>query len=357
MNRPKFPEQRPYRVVYCAIGLLSLLFSLVLVQTLKNGPSWFFGYRDHRLDSLSEESWMTGDESGFEFFVINRKDREDRWMNFQKNVEQKLQHEIRRVEAVEVDGNWTEVVSNRAAMTVKRPYRGNHEDIANWNAVSCYLTHRKVWEQVLQFQRNSIVFEDDASFRKRRMLRYRFLAELEDVFTKYPNAVVFLGYLSIQAMSGFSWKPSKQVSRHYLDITGNSATGTHAYAIAPRAAEFLMNTSLPVEVQIDAFLCYAAFRYPEKVRIFVRRSSMFSQSFHASDIQSICFRCILPFETPTYIITIIASILLCLSLYYRYSLCASRQTIWVLMTKKSSCILEHWMKEYRSIRAEMRRKL
>jgi GR25 family glycosyltransferase involved in LPS biosynthesis len=273
-------------------------FCLLLVST----PLWVS--RRKQWETLSEDNWMTGEESGFEMFGINRRDRWDRWLKFQKNVEKKIQHQIHRIEAVEVDSNSTGYLSHRTAVTIKRPFRGNHEDIANWNALSCYLTHRKVWQQVIKYQRYGIVFEDDAVIRRNHLVRYRFLAELEQVFAAIPSAVVFIGYLSTQSLEGFPWVPETKVSPHYLDITGNSVMGTHAYAISPQAAAFLLNVSLPVEVQIDAFLCNSAFLYPHQIRILARRKSKFRQAFHVSDIQSICFRCLFPYETPKYFLAI-----------------------------------------------------
>lgn len=65
-------------------------FCLLLVST----PLWVS--RRKQWETLSEDNWMTGEESGFEMFGINRRDRWDRWLKFQKNVEKKIQHQIHR---------------------------------------------------------------------------------------------------------------------------------------------------------------------------------------------------------------------------------------------------------------------
>lgn len=334
------------RIHTCRLLTLALLvlFCFLVFFSLVSNASWFFSFGQKQWEPLSEEYWMTGEESGFELFGINRGDRLDRWRKFQENVEKKIQHQVHRVEAVQVDRNWTKWLSHRAAVTIWRPYRGNHEDVANWNAVSCYLTHRKVWQQVIQYQKPGIIFEDDAVIRHNRLVRYRFLSELEQVFAKIPSAVIFLGYLSTQPLEGFPWVPSSPVSRHYVEITGNSVMGTHAYAISPEAAAFLLNISLPVEVQIDAFLCNTAFLYPHKLHILVRRKSKFRQAFHVSDIQSLCFRCLFPYETPKYIAFIVLLVILVImivSLHVSWM----RKQIHSYLWKASSIISCNWWKE------------
>ncbi|GJD07807.1 hypothetical protein Gasu2_21440 [Galdieria sulphuraria] len=316
-------KRKACRVVLSFVAL----FSLFVVVSLS--PSWFSSFGQNKLETLAEDSWMTGEESGFEIFGINRRDRLDRWRKFQRNVENKIQHHVHRVEAVEMERNWTSWLSPRAAVTIWRPYRGNHEDIANWNA----------------FQRPGIVFEDDAVIRRNHLVRYRFLAELEQVFSQIPKAVIFLGYLSTQSLEGFPWVPVTQVSQHYLDITGNSVMGTHAYAISPQAAAFLLNASLPVEVQIDAFICNTAFLYPHELHILVRRKSKFQQAFHVSDIQSICFRCLFPYETPKYFIAIAIFVVVTIVVGCLHIPLTKRQAICQYLLKRYPNISCYWLKD------------
>ncbi|GJQ14364.1 hypothetical protein GpartN1_g6155.t1 [Galdieria partita] len=346
-------QRKAYRVIFPFIAVFCFFFIVSQI------PSGLFGFGQNRLETLSGDSWMTGEESGFELFGINRRDRLDRWRKFQRNVEQKIQHQVHRVEAVEMEKNWSNWLSPRCAVTIWRPYRGNHEDIANWNAVSCYLTHRKVWEQIVQFQKPGIVFEDDAVIRRNHLVRYQFLAELEQVFTRFPKAVVFLGYLSTQSLEGFPWVPSTQVSRHYLDITGNSVMGTHAYAISPQAAEFLVNVSLPIEVQIDAFICNTAFLYPHKLQILVRRKSKFRQAFHVSDIQSICFRCLFPYETPKYLIAIAILIVFAIVIVCLHIPVARMQAVCPYFLKRFPRIPCCWLKDdiYKWLRVVQRKRM
>lgn len=114
-------------------------------------------------------------------------------------------------------------------------FRQDHPDLTP-GAVGCYLSHMRVWEKVARCGHPyAFVFEDDA------ILDPHALEKFNRAVSRLPNGwdVVLLGHLTrgVEYCEGVL-----EVDEFWL---------LHAYAITPRAAQYLAGSMLPVEKQVD----------------------------------------------------------------------------------------------------------
>ena len=157
----------------------------------------------------------------------------------------------------------------------------NISDLPSRGAIGCALSHIALWKRLVQSTADHmVVFEDDAELT-------RSPAEIEAILQRasaHPYDVFFLGLRfpletvfeqrTTPADDEFRW-----VHSHFWE--------THAYVIRKPAARALLKHALPIDVQIDAYMCTQAkaqnLRYMCHTATLARqRRSIFDSSVQAS---------------------------------------------------------------------------
>jgi GR25 family glycosyltransferase involved in LPS biosynthesis len=179
-------------------------------------------------------------------YVINMKERVDRWKRFtQQPVIHKLKH-LRQFSAVngkKLDYMKDRRISVRTRLNIFRNYRRSHHEIATLGAVGCSLSHIQIWKKFLASgAKHCLIFEDDA------ILTESTFDDIDRLFPKLPSdwGVWVLGYYKPNLIyQPYHVKPWNQVYRF---------TATHAYLITREAAKKLLADALPIESHIDHYM-------------------------------------------------------------------------------------------------------
>lgn len=147
-------------------------------------------------------------------------------------------------------------------------FRTKHYQLTK-GAIGCYLSHVKVWEDILKNDKEFVlVLEDDAH------LPPDFLAKVNDNMKHIPTDwdIVLLGYLCKQC---FEYHQYKEVERFQL---------THAYIIRKSAIIKIMNsnTLFPITQQIDALMSELS----SIINIYSFKTKLVKQFQSRTDIQA-----------------------------------------------------------------------
>lgn len=127
----------------------------------------------------------------------------------------------------------------------------NISDFPSWGAVGCSLSHIELWRRLVQSPYQSmVVFEEDA-------LLTRSKNEIEDIIERaesLPYDVFWLG-LRFPLETIFEKRTSYVEEAPEFRWVHSHFWETHAYIIRKSAARTLLRNALPLDVQIDAYMC------------------------------------------------------------------------------------------------------
>lgn len=163
----------------------------------------------------------------------------------------------------EIAGVTSSVVSMFAAQTILMGQRRYHAQMTSSGAIGCYLSHLSAWKKIVsELKRPTIVMEDDADFpnvpqlmKVIREVRESMIGDdaKEAAENKSPEMVTFdfLNRYSIEADENpihlsHSGATMYRITRPFFC--------TAMYMITPKAAQALIETALPIEVQVDAYI-------------------------------------------------------------------------------------------------------
>ena len=179
-------------------------------------------------------------------YVINMKERSDRWKRF---TDQPAVHTLKRLKrSIAVNGKKLDPlndnrISVRTRLNIFRNYRRSHHEIATLGAVGSSLSHIDIWKKFLKSSaKYCLVMEDDA------IITEQALITVNDLIPKLPAnwGVWLLGYykpnLVYEAMPQTPW------NRVY------NFTACHAYLLTRPAARILLADANPVESHIDHYM-------------------------------------------------------------------------------------------------------
>ena len=168
----------------------------------------------------------------------------------------------------------------------------NISDLPTRGAIGCALSHITLWKKLVHSGADAmVVFEDDAELTRSpeeiEVILERARAHPYDVFflgLRFPLETI-LEQRTTPADDEFRW-----VHSHFWE--------THAYVIRKPAARALLKHALPIDVQIDAYMCAQAksqnLRYLcHNATLARQRRSIFDSSVQAS-IWTQCAPCRLP---------------------------------------------------------------
>ena len=212
-------------------------------------------------------------------FVINLKDRKDRWENMQKGLVNF--NNVTRFDAVNVKN----VELNELPISIFTRYiidnnsrRCHHFQIHTKGAIGCSLSHISLWKKIVDNNiEKAIIFEDDCE------LKPNFFDNIQKCYERFDKDIFVFGY-------------NKLFHKNILDdcfCKAESFFGSHAYLITNKGAKILLENSIPIELHIDTYIGLMIF-YNNLEGLFITKNQI-NQTDSKSDIQTNnCSNCIDP---------------------------------------------------------------
>lgn len=122
-----------------------------------------------------------------------------------------------------------------------------HEALSGIGAVGCYLAHAKAWRKCLDENKSLAIFEDDFVGTEGADKK------IQEVLRE-ANEIKF-DVLRLQHRPNPDYGEEVEDIPRYPHIVRMKRTeGGTAYIITPKAAEVLLSTHLPIEMQVDSYL-------------------------------------------------------------------------------------------------------
>jgi GR25 family glycosyltransferase involved in LPS biosynthesis len=155
--------------------------------------------------------------------------------------------------------------------------RENHEDLGSVGAVGCYLSHYKVWNQIIEDDQPAIIVEDD-------LLCHPLMDEFE--LAKNTAPLTQYDFILLASM----------VRENQLVPLQNKSQGIypyhgmffllHFYYLTPHGAKFFSTGALPIKYQVDSFMSFKL-KQDLTFRSAVHKPDMGTQSDSTTDIQTL----------------------------------------------------------------------
>ena len=214
--------------------------------------------------------------------VINLDERLDRWQRLQP-VLKRSRYTIERFPAVKVSKEFAlskqlSPLSLRTRANLFRE-RKNHEDVHGLGAVGCYLSHVEVWKQFLHSGAQlCLVLEDDIRDTSDIDLHMDWFLQRRKEWD-----VALLGWLSMRPLEYTSVGTVKPFP------SAQGFFGAHSYMLTRAAAQFLVQSAFPVELQADLYLQAICDRF--ELRILATPYEPIRQLHTGSNVWTLCLLC------------------------------------------------------------------
>lgn len=179
-------------------------------------------------------------------FVINLKERRDRWKRF---TDQPIIHSfkaLKREPAIngkKLNYARDKRISLRTKLNIFRNYRRSHHEIATLGAIGSSMSHIGIWKKFVESgAKTCLVLEDDA------ILTENQIAEVNRIMPSLPSGwgVWILGCYKPNLIS--EPLPTKPWHRVY------NFTAAHAYLLTRAAAIKLLEEPFPIEAHIEYYI-------------------------------------------------------------------------------------------------------
>lgn len=213
-------------------------------------------------------------------YVINLDRRPDRWDLASRTLKRAGFKNIERVSAVDgkmIDSQQLKKLVTPSVYQSLGKVRKHHEDLGSVGAVGCYLSHYKVWNQIIETNQPAIIVEDD-------LLCHPLLNEFELAKDSSPLKNFDFVLLACEPRE-----------RNLLQKT-NEKQGIypyhgmffllHFYYLTPQGAQFFSSGALPISHQVDSYMSFKIKQYSE-FKSAVHIPNMATQSDSTTDIQTI----------------------------------------------------------------------
>ena len=213
-------------------------------------------------------------------YVINLDRRPDRWEMAQKTLRQAGFMDIERVSAIDgklIDSNQLKHLVDPSVISSLGKVRKNHEDLGSVGAIGCYLSHYKVWNQIIESNQPAIIVEDDLVCHP--LLNEFSLAKDISPLKNFDFALL------ASVVREPNLLPSKRVPQGVYPYHGMFFL-LHFYYITPVGARFFSSDSLPIKYQVDSYMSFKIKENP-KFRSGVHIPDMATQSSLSTDIQTL----------------------------------------------------------------------
>ena len=179
-------------------------------------------------------------------YVINMKERKDRWARFIQQPAVHLLKGLKHLTAIngkKLDARNDTRISIRTRLNVLRNYRRSHYEIATMGAVGASLSHIDAWKKFLKSRaKYCLILEDDA------ILTETALYDVNQLSSTLPTdwGIWLLGCYKPTCV--FEHMNAKPWNRIY------NFTAAHAYILSRGAAIELLKDAIPIESHIDHYM-------------------------------------------------------------------------------------------------------
>ena len=183
-------------------------------------------------------------------YVINMKERADRWRRFSSQPASSSFSNLRRFNAVngkKLNYRRDKRISVHTRLNITRNYRRSHYEIATLGAIGSSMSHIGIWKKfVASGKPMCVVFEDDV------ILTNNQIQNIDATFASLPDSwgIWLLGcYLPNLIIEPMKNKPWCKV---------HNFTGAHAYIVTRAAAKALLEEPFPIETHIEYYMTSAS---------------------------------------------------------------------------------------------------
>ncbi len=138
-------------------------------------------------------------------------------------------------------------LSIKAQYTLKNP--STYDEIRAVGEIGCYLSHYKIWEDIiLNDYKNCIIFEDDAFTKE----NYEIIMNYIDTI---PNDydIAYLGWWTRYSFE-YNKKNNNWLFTDKLEDNKFMILGTYSYILSNSGAKKLITKALPIDIQVDIFI-------------------------------------------------------------------------------------------------------
>jgi GR25 family glycosyltransferase involved in LPS biosynthesis len=179
-------------------------------------------------------------------YVINMKERSDRWNRFNEQPVISKFRKLRRIYGVngkKLNYLTDKHISMQTKLNIFRNYRRSHYEIATLGAIGASMSHISIWKKfVASGAQTCIVFEDDAVITEDQVNK------INELTSSLPSnwGIWILGFYAPNLVTGpASQKPWNRVY---------SFTAAHAYLLRREAAIKLLQEPFPIQTHIEYYM-------------------------------------------------------------------------------------------------------
>lgn len=179
-------------------------------------------------------------------YVVNMKERKDRWKLFMEQdpaVKAMNVHRVNAFNGYRLNYKKDRRIALSSRMNIMRNTRRIHQEVATLGAVGCSISHATIWKKILASNAPyAVVMEDDATFTIKE------LQQINELAKEIPGSAEV--WLLGMTRSGSIREPvpRSKWSKVY------QFTASHAYVITRAAAKKLLEQVFPVEMHIDHYM-------------------------------------------------------------------------------------------------------
>lgn len=212
-------------------------------------------------------------------YVINLDRRTDRWSKVTDELERAGFSRFSRISAVDgkqIDSKQIAHLMTPEAYSRLGKIRESHEECSSLGAIGCYLSHYKVWLEIIRTQQPAIVVEDDIEF-NRPLDNYSTMQDIEP-WMKYYDFVLL----------GWTDRNHQLLKTNQPDgiyAFRGWFFGTHFYYLSPRGAQQFLAQALPIFWQVDSYMVQQIRDQP-RFRSAAHVPSLAGQDARSSDVQT-----------------------------------------------------------------------
>ena len=202
-------------------------------------------------------------QGSIHFYVINLKQRTDRWKTFseQRAIKKIMKtYPFERFDAIAgstIDIPNDNRISMRTRRNIKESSRRDHEDLNTAGGIGCYLSHVEVWKKIAMNQEEyGIVFEDDTKLPddfltvlKSSMKDLNLLPEMPDVWT------FSYGWDFFYKTKGKELPQNITENHRGPWIYNTCPGGLNGYLLTREGAKKLLENAFPIDMHVDLYIC------------------------------------------------------------------------------------------------------
>lgn len=214
-------------------------------------------------------------------YVINLDQNKNKWFKTKKTLNI-LGINPQRFSAVygkNLDNNFINNITDPSVYYSITYGRSTDEQISGLGAIGCYLSHIKLWQNLInsQTQNAILIFEDDIDVDIKNTNSNNINDFIQNIITTQPDwDFIFLGYSKPLPIF------SNDICNKNICQIKDKTFCTHAYIINKKGAKKLLDKAFPIVHQIDSFISFMSTR--EDIKSFRPIKPFFTQSDEITNI-------------------------------------------------------------------------